>query len=311
MGANNSSLTGIYGGGMYVDVELNVPLNAVIFSILLCLFSVMALSEVVSVHFPYSKFAKPEALGELPSTFLQKAFAIQMNSRLGMFILYFVPLLCYVIIWAVFASENVAQIGMVAPSQTYSVLLFVGWCLAFGKRCFEVLFVHVYSGKIPVLSSMMITGAYSAMGLGCAAFANQVVGYTAFDPFTRAKDICCVIFFCIGITVNFISHYQLRAVRIRQPGESADAHKKYYSPSEIGWLFKVFVCPHYIFEIVMYAAWSIFGATSVHYILGLGVFIYLSLRTRSTHKWYIDRGIVKVGVQNDPNETTLSPIKST
>jgi hypothetical protein len=284
--------TPVVAGGLYVDIKLNTPLNVAIFAILLLLLSSIVATELLNIHVPYSKFAQEDAIRELPAQFLRRAFSAQMSSRKGFFILYFLPLISYVILWAIFAADNMRLFGQVAPSQTYSVLLFVGWCLTFGKRCYEVLFVHIYSGAIPIISTVLIAVGYSSAGLVTCAFANQVFGYQAFGATTVVKDSLCVIFFVIGIVVNFISHYQLRLARLRVSESNPANGKRYLSPAEIGWLFKIFICPHYVFETVMFVAWSVFGATSVHYMTAITVSCYLGLRTRATYKWYVKKGLM-------------------
>ena len=310
MGQAPLTPTGIQGGGMYVDVKLDTALNIGLFAFVLPVFTVMATSEYLHLHIPYSKFASEDMIQELPGNAMRKAFQAQIASRTGMFFIYIVPLLSYVILWAVYAGQNMARFGQVAPSPTYSILLFVGWMMSFSKRVFEVLFVHIYSGTIPIASSISISLGYSAAGLVTCVFANQVVGYDVFGPQTVVKDVICILFFLVGIIVNFIAHYQLRLARLR-PSEEGKP-KRYMAPGEIGWLFKVFICPHYVFEIIMFAAWCIFGATCVHYCVGVGVAGYLSGRTRSTYKWYQSKGLIGSGaVSNENKELSSTVIPST
>lgn len=294
MGLTLSNLvpTNIYAGGLYVDIRLGAtPYNTPIFGIFLAIALSIAFTEIFGIHVPYSKFAHEDAMQELPANFLKQMFRARLGARFGYFVFYFVPWLGYLIIWSAFAGENRSLFGMVAPSSTYSVLLFVGWMLTFSKRCFEVLFVHIFSGTMPLTSSVLVAIAYTGAGLACAVYANQVVGYEAFGPQTRAKDVICVICYVIGFTVNAYAHYQLRLVRLKSNDVSADK-KRYFAPEEIGILFKWFVCPHYVFEIVMFVSWSAFGATAVHWITAITIFTYLSLRTRATYQWYVKRGLI-------------------
>lgn len=293
MGVTISTLlqpTGIYAGGLFVDVKLDgEPWNGAIFGILLAITVSIAATEVLQIHVPYSKFAHDDAIKELPINCLQKVFSSKLEARFGYFLFYAIPLLSYVIIWGAYAGQNKNFFGLVAPSSTYSIVAFIGWVLSFSKRCLEVLFVHIYSGSMPVLSSVLVIIAYSAAGLACAVFSNQVVGYEAFGPTTIVKDVLCVIFFFIGYIVNAIAHYQLRLVRLRSDKQET---KKYFAPEEIGILFKWFICPHYLFETIMFVAWSAFGATCVHWMTACTIVVYLSLRTRATYQWYKKKGLL-------------------
>jgi hypothetical protein len=281
-------LTPVLGGGMYVDVQIGASAeNSVAFAFILLILVVFVGSEVTGWHVPYSKFAKEDQVNKLPLNVLQKLFAAQMGSRLGFFILYFSPIIAYIVIWSIYAGQNQSAFGQVAFSKTYSSLLFAGWLLSFSKRCLEVLFVHIYSGEIPIVSTMLIGVGYSALGLITALYTNQVIGYEAFGSRTIVKDVICIIVFFVGMTINFISHIQLRLARQR-----AKEMKRYLAPAEIGLLFRVFICPHYIFEAVGFMAWSVFGATVVHYLTGTGMLCYLSLRTRATYQWYIEKGLL-------------------
>ena len=298
---STSEMTPISVGGLYVDVPLDNSLNIAILVTLVVLLASIVATELFNIHVPYSKFAQDDAIKELPAQMLRNVFHMQINSRVGFFILYFVPLVSYIVLWIILASQNLDSIGSVAPSPTYSILLFAGWCATFGKRCLEVLFVHIYSGTIPVLSVLLIAIGYSGAGLVACAFSNQVIGYNAFDNNqndTMVKDVICVIFFILGITVNFIAHYQLRVARLISHNNNNNSNRqhheqKYLSPSEIGWLFKVFICPHYVFETIMFVAWSVFGATCAHYSIAIGVILYLGLRLRATYKWYVKQGLIE------------------
>lgn len=286
-----------------MDVGLATPDNVAVFAVLLSLLLSMVITEWMSIHAPYSKFAKPEAIEALPIKPLQKLFNARMGSRLGFFLLYFFPLVFYLIIWGVFAARNLQTIGSVAPSPGYSVILLVGWCISFAKRCFEVLFVHVYSGDIPVASTVVIAVAYSGAGLAALFFSNQVVGYVPFSPQTIAKDIICFIFYFVGITVNATAHLQLRFARTKRGDAGQGSEKKYLSPSEIGLLFRIFICPHYVFEVLLFIGWGMFGATSVHYMTCIGMLAYLSSRTRATYKWYAQKGLLRSS--GSQNKTSL------
>lgn len=309
MGSVFTNPSPIEGGGLYVDVPLVGATNIAVFTVMLILALTLALSEILNLHFPYSKFAAPEAIEQLPGQRVRNLFGTRISSRKGMFLIYIVPLITYLVVWGILASENMRVFGQVAPSPAYSIILLVGWCLSFSKRLFEVLFIHIYSANIPLASALMISSAYSLVGLGPLAYANQVVGYSPFSPETIVKDVICFILFFIGITVNAFSHYQLRLARMRKASiDSAvtTGTKQYLAPADIGILFRIFICPHYVFEIIMFDAWCLFGATSVHYMFAAGVTCYLGFRTRSTFKWYQEKGLLNPRRSGNQNTSLLT-----
>ena len=86
-----------------------------------------------------------------------------MSSRVGMFILYFVPIPVY--LW-------LAR-GWLDHATTTQWLLSAAMIGHFAKRCLEVLFLHKYSGPIGVLTVVQITLIYSlASALGGYLFAR-------------------------------------------------------------------------------------------------------------------------------------------
>jgi len=289
MGQVYTSPTSISAGGLFVNVSLNDPRNVAVLVFMVFVGAFFALSEHFNLHMPYSKFAREDTLGEVKLQWFQKLFRARMPSRPGFFLLYFVPFVSYLVMWIAFAVQNTRVIGAIAPSPGYSIVLLVMWLSSFFKRCVEVLFVHVYSGDIPVVSSVAIALGYSTMGVLSLFYANQVVGYTAFGTDTVVKDSIAVALYVIGFLGNFYGHYQLRVSRLKK---AADGSKRYLAPYEIGILFKWFICPHYLFEIVLFAGFALFGATTIHYIIGFGVMGYLSGRTISTYKWYASKGLL-------------------
>jgi len=293
--------TPIDAGGLFVNVGLASQANVAVFSTLLILFSLTVVAEAL-LHIPYSKFAKEDALKEMPIGGLKSVFNKQLSGRTAFFICYLAPLLSYIIMWGSFARQNMSAIGLVAPSPGYSIALFVFWLLAFGKRCFEVLFIHIFSGNMPVMSCFLISLAYSLAGLACCFFSNQVVGYELFGQETKAKDVISFILFFVGISVNGLAHYQLRLVRLKQMDETSN--KRYYSPDEIGVLFRVLICPHYVFEITVFAGMCLLGATSVHYVTFFTVLLYLGSRIRATREWYKKKGLL--GKRNSQKSSLLS-----
>src|SRR5690349_4942027 len=97
-------------------------------------------------HIPYSKFrsrgakaaSPPQPLrggsGTLPGSHIRSSGA-SINSRVGWFVAYLVPLLVYVGL----------QLQAGNPRSPYHWALLAGMVFHFGKRCLESLFLHKYS----------------------------------------------------------------------------------------------------------------------------------------------------------------------
>jgi 3-oxo-5-alpha-steroid 4-dehydrogenase 1 len=154
------------------------------------------------------------------------------------------------------------------PIQWIMSILFV---LHFGKRCFEALFVHKYSGPIDVVSVVQITGFYSlAVWLGLFTTAR----------ITAAPDLITWIglaTFAAGTVINGYHHLLLANLRARGSTE-------YVIPR--GGLFAVIVCPHYLGELLAWLGIALVSRQLAMYIWFFGETAYLLIRSRNTLKWY-------------------------
>jgi len=278
----------IKAGGLYVDVGLSTANSVVLF--LLLAFLVSSLGFELFFSIPYSKFATKEEIEKLSRVHIIKyAFHHRVNPRLGWALIYIFPVIVPAIAFAVYAVDNNEKIGKIAPSETYAILVFIGWILSFTKRFLESQFLQVYSDTIPILTILIVSGGYSYCGFASVYFANQVEGYEISpDSGTFVKDIICIVGYVVFISLNFHSHLTLRNIRKRNP-EQPD--KKYYSLHELGRLFVVLVCPHYIFEVVFWLFWAAFSGVVSNYISAGFSFFYLSIRTYKTYQWYVSKGL--------------------
>ena len=154
------------------------------------------------------------------------------------------------------------------PIQWIMAILFV---LHFGKRCFEALFVHKYSGPIDVFSVVQITGFYSlAVWLGLFTTASV----------TQAPDMITWIglaTFAAGTFINAYHHVLLANLR-------AHGSNEYVIPR--GGLFGVIVCPHYLGELLAWLGIALVSRQLAMYIWFFGEMAYLLIRSRNTLKWY-------------------------
>jgi very-long-chain enoyl-CoA reductase len=158
--------------------------------------------------------------------------------------------------------------GTATPIQWIMTTLFV---LHFGKRCFEALFIHRYSGPIDVFSVVQITGFYClAVWLGLFTTASV----------TQAPDLITwlgLATFAAGTVINAYHHMLLANLR---PGGS----NEYVIPR--GGLFNVIVCPHYLGELLAWLGIALVSRQLAMYIWFFGETAYLLIRSRNTLKWY-------------------------
>eukprot|EP00510_Aplanochytrium_minuta_P002989 CAMPEP_0184009962 /NCGR_PEP_ID=MMETSP0954-20121128/2922_1 /TAXON_ID=627963 /ORGANISM="Aplanochytrium sp, Strain PBS07" /LENGTH=303 /DNA_ID=CAMNT_0026289445 /DNA_START=123 /DNA_END=1034 /DNA_ORIENTATION=+ len=290
----SDSATEILGGGMLVQLEWSTA-NIALFSVCVITLSSLVFYECL-LGLPYSKFGKQEHIVKAPGP-IQKFFHYRISTRVAWITAYSSAALGYAILFVYYALENQERIGKYAPSETYSLILLIGWEVNFIKRVLECAFLHIFSDTVPILTFAVITFGYTHLGLLCVYFSNQVQGYeiSSGSP-TFTKDILCIVGYCVGMSTNFYAHVRLRNIR-KQSGQD-EAIKKYFSLEELGPLFQIFVCPQYVFEILHFVCWSIFGATAAHYLVAFGVTSYLSLRTKSTYQWYKAKGLVKRQVED-------------
>eukprot|EP00538_Stauroneis_constricta_P002619 CAMPEP_0119562840 /NCGR_PEP_ID=MMETSP1352-20130426/21730_1 /TAXON_ID=265584 /ORGANISM="Stauroneis constricta, Strain CCMP1120" /LENGTH=265 /DNA_ID=CAMNT_0007611335 /DNA_START=118 /DNA_END=912 /DNA_ORIENTATION=- len=188
-------------------------------------------------------------------------------SRVGMMIIYtpaFLVSLCF-------------QFVPYLPKCTAALLL----TIHFAKRCFEVLFIHKYSGSVPKAKAIEISTLYSLTAAIVCYYAVPVGAND--DAFLTVGQVA----FVIGQIGNFYHHYLLASLRKKKTGnddKKSSADKKYVPPT--GGFFSLGVtAPHYFFELM---AW--FGIACVaQQVNAFGAFIatimYLTARAKNQFDW--------------------------
>ena len=195
----------------------------------------------------YSKFVKN---GEIPS-------------RMGMFILYFLPIVtATVTAWPYLSSANVIQ------WIVYSAVVF-----HFGKRVLETLFLHKYSGKMAVLSIISISFIYSLVA-GMICYVN-VKPLLAMDILFYSG----MVIFIIGEVGNFYHHKLL--VDLRKGSEG------YHIPQ--GGFFEYAACPHYFFELVSWLGILFLSRHLFAFMALIAFTAYLTERSVKTRQWYLEK----------------------
>ena len=240
----------------------------------------MPLSELgfTNVKNEYSKFVSESAKTILPS-------------RLAMLIIY-LPAFLVSLSFALFApSYNFSY----ASSERAKMIVLSLMVVHFAKRCLEVLFVHKYSGSIPIDSMVPISITYSLVSLSLLYLQSSVnVTYDTISTLGLAVAV-------LGMTGNLIHHIQLAQLRSHGSSSSSSKQGSRYAPPH-GLLFDYSVCPHYLFEILEWIGFALVSRTLGSYFVAFAFASYLMTRSFRTLQWY------KQNVPNFmSNQTALIP----
>ncbi|CAN6196927.1 unnamed protein product [Urochloa humidicola] len=226
------------------------------------------LAELRGTHMAYSKFWHVVAAGAGSNNNKQRGGAL-LKSRDGMLVAYTPALLA--------AAASFAVPGAVdgPRAQILSAVLAVH----FLKRVLEVLFMHRYSGSMPVDTAVTIGTSYL---LSTATMIyTQHLSHDLPDP---PVDLLYpgVAVFAVGIAGNFYHHYLLSRLRSASGGGGDD--KGYKIPR--GGLFEFVTCPHYLFEIMGFFGFAMIAQTVYALAVATGTAAYLAGRSCATRRWY-------------------------
>ncbi len=152
----------------------------------------------------------------------------------------------------------------------------------FVKRTLECLYLHVYSGKMDLMTSLYVSGTYmTTSGLIMYQQLNVDNDFLATSAnWTLALGQFLV---CVGFSGNFYHHWLLARLRSgsNEPGRK---HNTYEPPR--GGLFRFVTAPHYFFELHV---WFGIAFMSQHITTWLAAFTfttYLTGRAVATTNWY-------------------------
>lgn len=212
-------------------------------------------------NLPYSKFAGNSGI----------------SPRLGMFLIYFFPILGF---GFAISPEKLKHFSV--------ILLAIAVILHFAKRCFESLFLHIYSGKIGLIAVVLISFAYTNLCILIATKTNELTDdyLSGLPAFQMASG---VLLFLVGETGNLWHHILLRRLRSPKKAISSQNSSPPTSSYQVphGGLFSLLVCPHYSFELIAWLGISFLsGHWEVFAIFGVMTF-YLAGRSTQTQKWYL------------------------
>ncbi|KAI9033511.1 3-oxo-5-alpha-steroid 4-dehydrogenase-domain-containing protein [Hyaloraphidium curvatum] len=154
----------------------------------------------------------------------------------------------------------------------------------FGKRVFETLFVHKYSGNGDLPTSAVIGINYALQALLINSQQAQVA-----DSLRLAWAFRVGLgLFAVGELGNLYHHYLLSTLR------SKGGEKKYSVPR--GGLFSLVVAPHYLFELVAWLGIAVVAQQTNAWLVLACMTSYLAGRSTATLDWY------KKNVQGFPTD---------
>ncbi|TVU41496.1 hypothetical protein EJB05_15022, partial [Eragrostis curvula] len=233
-------------------------------------FAGLGLSELCGVNLAYSKFWNTIAADGGRGQKKLGNVGVLLPSRDGMFVIYAPAALI-----AVMASFAVT--GMVQGARTQ--VLAAALATHFLKRVLEVLFLHRYSGSMPLAIALIVSSAYLLI-TGNMIYV-QHLSHGLPDPAVNMLYPGMVVF-AFGITGNFYHHYLLARLRV----SGADG-KGYKIPR--GGLFELVTCPHYLFEIMGFFGFAMISQTLYALAVALGIMANLTGRSCATRKWYASK----------------------
>ncbi|KAF8714137.1 hypothetical protein HU200_028146 [Digitaria exilis] len=227
------------------------------------------LAELRGNHMAYSKFWHVvSGAGATTTNQRQRGGGALLKSRDGMLVAYAPALVA--------AAASFAVPGAVDGAR--AEILSAALAIHFLKRVLEVLFVHRYSGSMPLDTAVTIGTSY-LLSTVTMIYAQHLSHGLPDPPIDLLYPGVAV--FAVGIAGNFYHHYLLSRLRA---GGGGGGDKGYKIPS--GGLFELVVCPHYLFEIVGFFGFAMISQTLYALALATGTAAYLTGRSCATRRWY-------------------------
>ncbi len=210
---------------------------------------------------PYSKFAKEKQVA-------------MIQSRLGMLIIY-TPAF---VIGLYLGLKN-------AGTGTDRFCLFNACITAhFFKRMTEVLFLHVYSGKMEAGKAMTIISCSYAFN---TFMVNRFAGGIPAHGFDESSKAIGLLMFFAGQGINMYHHWLLANLRSSKSDKELSKQPRYVTP--VGGFFSLVTAPHFLGELI---AWYGLATLSQHIVVWfLCGFMtsYLTGRAYATTKYYREK----------------------
>ncbi|XWS58550.1 hypothetical protein CRYUN_Cryun08bG0043700 [Craigia yunnanensis] len=244
--------------------------------------AISGLSELRGKHLQYSKFFN---VGSQTSA-AEESKVVKLSSRTGMVIVYTPAFLAGVSSFLIFPDEGLRFL-----------LLKSAISIHFFKRIFEAsnslyhnhkfeknsifflnsFFVHKYSGEMAVDAMILILLSYFTSSVFMIFSQHLTMGFP--EPPIDLK-YPGILLFLIGISGNFYHHYLLS--KLRDKGA-----KEYKIPK--GGLFGFVICPHYLFEVLVFLGFAFISQTLFSFTYAIGTTFYLMGRSFATRRWYLSK----------------------
>uniref|UniRef100_A0A0E0E7P6 GTD-binding domain-containing protein n=1 Tax=Oryza meridionalis TaxID=40149 RepID=A0A0E0E7P6_9ORYZ len=148
----------------------------------------------------------------------------------------------------------------------------------------QVLFIHQYSGSMPLNTAATISSSY-LVTTATMIYAQHLAAGLPDTPVDLLYP--GVAAFAVGIAGNFYHHYllsQLRTTTTTATAKQNGGEKEYRIPT--GGLFGLATCPHYLFEIVGFFGFAMIAQTAHALAVASGTAAYLAGRSCATRRWY-------------------------
>ncbi|CAL5066966.1 unnamed protein product [Urochloa decumbens] len=222
----------------------------------------LGLSELRGEHVAYSKFSHAGGGGQQRGG--GGGGGALLPGRAGMIVSY-VPALVAVL--AAFAVPG-------AVDGARAQVLCAALAAHFLKRVLEVLFVHRYSGSMPLGTVVQISTCYL---LYVIMHAGQHAAPQPRPPGPRRRH-------ALPRRARLRRRHRRQLLPPPPPLEAASGGKGYKIPR--GGMFELVACPHYLFEIVAFFGLAMIGQTAFALALAVGTAAFLACRSWETRKWY-------------------------
>jgi very-long-chain enoyl-CoA reductase len=236
---------------------------------LVCLGTFFAITAAVGNKLQVPLFARGNSLLSY-SKFAQGVKAgIDVPSRVGMTLMY-APA-------CALGAYYLVKHATTTRTQLCATLMMIH----FGKRVLECLFLHKYSGSMPLATGLFVSTFYSTLSLITCYYSSQspALAYSSSDDllagYTSAAGVGMTLF-ALGVCGNFYHHYLLAT--LRKPGE-----KGYKLP--VGGFFTYVAAPHYLFELVGWFGVSLVTKHSISFLYFIAMSSYLFERADAQHNW--------------------------
>ncbi|KAG2633474.1 very-long-chain enoyl-CoA reductase-like [Panicum virgatum] len=201
------------------------------------------------------------------SKFVRAGARLMLPSRAGMLMFYSPALVSALASLAVPGAIEGARERLLCAAFTANLI----------KRVLEVLFLHQYSGSMPLGMALLGSSFYLfAVAMIYLQRLNRGLPEPAVNLLYPG-----VLVFAVGNTGNFYHHLLLSRLR------AGGSDKEYKIPR--GGMFELVACPHYLFEIFTFFGFAMISQTVFALVVAVVSAVFLAGRSSATRKWYASK----------------------